>query len=191
MFPRQRCAAFVFWATASQAQIRPYGVAEAGVERRRLLTDAELIAPAAGTIAPPYHKDGFAYGIAIGAEAPASSVLFVGTELSASRSEVNTEAKQLRGIQLNEGLLIGVVERTRVHPRWNYAVTARAGVNVTRSLALYGLAGLAGERVRRDFDSGINDIALAPTLSTNQSFDGFTYGAGARLFVSDHFGVRA
>ncbi len=70
-------------------------------------------------------------------------------------------------------------------------MTVRAGFNVTRSLAVYGLAGLAGERVRRDFASGTNDIASAPTLRTNQSFDSFTYGAGARLFLSDHVGVRA
>ncbi len=140
---------------------------------------------------PPDHKDGVAYGIAIGADAPVSSTLFVGMEVSASRSEVDTEAEQFRGIRLNEAVLLGVVEQTRVHPRWNYAATARAGVNVTPSLALYGLAGLAGERVRRDFDSGTNDIAFASTLRTDQSFDSFTYGAGARLFLTDHVGVRA
>lgn len=161
------------------------------MERRKVLSNAERIAPVAGTEGPRDHKDGFAYGIVIGAEAPLSSALFVGIEASVSRSEVDTVAEQFRGIQLSPGLLIGVTEHTAIHPRWSYAATARAGVNVTRSVAVYGLAGLGGERVRRDFDSGNNGVAFASTVRTYQNFDSFTCGVGVRLFLSDHIGVRA
>lgn len=184
-------ASLGLWSAATHAQIRPYGVVEAGAERRKVLTDAERIAPVPGIDGPRNHKDGVAYGVAIGVEAAVSSNLFIGAEANVARSENNTAADQFRGIQLSPALLIGVNERTEVHPRWSYAVTARAGINLSRSIALYGLAGVGGERVRRDFEPGDAGLGNTTTLRRNQSFDSFTYGAGARIFLSDRVGLRA
>lgn len=188
-FSGAAAAVLLFQASSAHAQVRPYLVAEGGAERRQVLPDGAARSTVEGFSDPSDHKDAFAYGVAAGAEAPLSTALFVGVEAGAARSTVDTEAATFRGIELMDGILIGVTDRTKTHPRWSYAVTGRLGVNLSRSAAVYGLAGFWGERVRVDLDTAIEDLDSAE-LRTKRSYKGAVFGGGARFLLSDHVGAR-
>lgn len=134
-------------------------------------------------------EEGFAYGAFAGAEMPISSSLFAGVEASIGRSEADTEATVFRGVELVEAILIGVIEQTKASPRWNYAFTGRVGFDLSRSVSLYGLAGIGGERVRIETRTDLNEFG-ASALRIRRSYEGVTFGGGARLFLSDRIGAR-
>lgn len=174
----------------ARAQIRPYLVAEGGLERRQSLPDGAF--GSADVIAEERtgRRNGFAYGVAAGAELPLSTSLFAGVEAGVARSTVATVAVRFRGVEVVESVLIGVSERTEVNPRWSYSVTGRLGVNLSRSAAIYGLAGVGGERVRVAVSSDIDGSDDAVELRTKRSYEGPVFGGGARLFLSDRIGAR-
>lgn len=185
-------AALLCYASPSQAQIRPYLVAEGALERRQVQPDGQ--APSAlpdnGDVSD--REDGFAYGLAAGVEAPLSPTLFAAVEAGVSKSTVDTEATTFRGIEVVESVFVGVLDRTQVRPRWSYAVTGRFGVNLSRSAAVYALAGAGGERVRINTASSVDFGFGSGTveLRTRRSYEGAVFGGGARLFLSDRVGLR-
>lgn len=188
-------AAVLLYASDAHAQLDLYVGVEAGAERRQALRDDDAFLLEASDVVEVEGTDpdqGVAYGLVAGVEAPLASGLFAGVEAAVTKSEAGTETTRFRGIELVEAVLVGVLDRRTVRPRRSYAVTGRLGVNLTRSAAVYALAGVGAERVRIEEASGLAD---APDLdsavrTTRRTLDAAVFGAGARLFVTERFGAR-
>lgn len=71
-----------------------------------------------------------------------------------------------------------------VEPGWNWTVTGRAGVLVTRTILAYGRVGYGRERVRSFFPS-------AAGISDNEWLDGAVFGGGVEYALNRSLSVRA
>lgn len=182
---------------AAHAQIDLYVGVEAGVERRQALADGDAFLFGASDVLEAEGTgpdEGVAYGLVAGAEAPLTSGLFVGVEGAVTKSEAKTAATRFRGVEVVENIFVGVTDRQAVRPRIGYSVTGRLGFDLTRSVAVYALAGAGAERVRIELGGATEPVDGSPVqdsvLIARRSFDAAVFGAGARWFVTERLGAR-
>lgn len=120
-------------------------------------------------------RSGVDFGVFAGYDFPVGSNFLLGVEAG-----IGAGGKTLRGTPVN-GLDVSV------NPKWNYDVSARAGVLASPNLLLYGRLGYGAERTRVSLDSTVTGITSDSDTGWS---DGVIYGGGVEYGVTQHASVR-
>lgn len=120
-------------------------------------------------------RDGIDYGIFAGYDYGVGSNLIVGVEAG-----IGFGGKTLRDTPV-AGLT------AEIDPKWNYDVSARAGVLATPNLLIYGRLGYGAERTR------VSTVSTIPGVSSESEkgwSDGLLYGGGLEYGLNESASIR-
>jgi outer membrane immunogenic protein len=121
-------------------------------------------------------RSGVDYGVFAGYDAAVGSNFIVGVEAG-----IGGGGKTLRGTPVT-GLNVAV------DPKWNYDISARAGVLASPNLLVYGRAGYGAERTRVSVTSTIPGVA---SESEKGWSDGLLLGGGVEYGLNEAASIRA
>lgn len=120
-------------------------------------------------------RSGIDYGLFAGYDMGLSDIFLVGVEAG-----FGFGGKTLRGSPV-PGL------DAEIDPKWNYDVSARAGMLVSPNLLVYGRLGYGAERVRVSTVSTVGGVASA---TDKRWSDGLIYGAGIEYGLNEAASIR-
>lgn len=120
-------------------------------------------------------RDGVDYGVFAGYDWAAGANLLFGVEAG-----IGAGGKTLR-----ETPVAGL--NASVDPKWNYDVSARAGILASPNLLLYGRVGYGAERTRVSVTSAVPGV----TSSSESGWsDGIIYGGGIEYGLNEAASIR-
>jgi len=149
----------------------PYAGVELGYGKRSINESSGL----AGVPNFDRSRDSLDYGVFAGFNAPVGSTFVLGGEANLGAG----------GKTLRQTLATGVA--ATADPKWNYALTGKAGVLAGERAMVYGLAGYGAERLRVTV---ADTRAGGLTVSDKGWSDGLVWGGGVEFAMTPASSVR-